>query len=70
MTFVKNALHYDKTRVRSKDVAAKSLKKSKQNATKQYLEPITPKTILRRSTKVIRASEWYSPSLHYLLLTD
>ena len=34
------------------------------------VEQVTPEQVLRRSSKTIRASDRYSPSLHYLLLTD
>ena len=34
------------------------------------MEHVTPKQVLRRSSRTIRAPDRYSPSLHYLLLTD
>ena len=34
------------------------------------VEQVTPEQVLRRSTKFIREPDMYSPSLHYLLLTD
>ena len=34
------------------------------------LERDTPEQVLRRSSKTTRAPDRYSPSLHYLLLTD
>ena len=34
------------------------------------VEQVTPEKVLRRSSKFIRAPDRYSPSLHYLLLTD
>ena len=34
------------------------------------VEQVTPEQVLRRSSRSIRASDRYSPSLHYLLLTD
>ena len=37
---------------------------------KLRVEPPTPQSELRRSTRTIRAPEIYSPSLPYLLLTD
>ncbi len=33
-------------------------------------EPQTPTSVVRRSTRLIRPPERYSPSLYYLLLTD
>ena len=33
-------------------------------------EPQTPTSVVRRSTKLSRPPERYSPSLYYLLLTD
>ena len=35
-----------------------------------WVEPPTPKTEVRRSIRPTKAPERYSPSLHYLLLTD
>ena len=34
------------------------------------VEQVTPEQVLRRSSRNIRAPDRYSPSLHYLLLTD
>ena len=34
------------------------------------VEQVTPEQVLRRSSRSIRAPDRYSPSLHYLLLTD
>ena len=34
------------------------------------VEPLTPQSELRRSTRITRARERYSLTLHYLLLTD
>ena len=34
------------------------------------MEHVIPEQVLRRSSRSIRASDRYSPSLHYLLLTD
>ena len=34
------------------------------------VEQVTPEQVLRRSSRSIRAPDMYSPSLHYLLLTD
>ena len=34
------------------------------------VEQVTPEQVLRRSSKTIREPDRYSPSLHYLLLTD
>ena len=34
------------------------------------MEQVTPEQMLRRSSRSIRAPYRYSPSLHYLLLTD
>ena len=34
------------------------------------VEKVTPEQVLRRSSRSIRAPDRYSPSLHYLLLTD
>ena len=34
------------------------------------VEQVTPQQVLRRSSRIIRAPDRYSPSLHYLLLTD
>ena len=34
------------------------------------VEHVTPEQVLRRSSRTIRAPYRYSPSLHYLLLTD
>ena len=34
------------------------------------VEQVTPEQVLRRSSRFIRAPDRYSPSLHYLLLTD
>ena len=34
------------------------------------VEQVTPEQVLRRSSRSIRALDRYSPSLHYLLLTD
>ena len=34
------------------------------------MEQVTPEQVLRRSSRSIRAQDRYSPSLHYLLLTD
>ena len=34
------------------------------------MEQVTPEQVLRRSSRSIRAPDRYSPSLHYLLLTD
>ena len=34
------------------------------------VEQVTPEQVLRRSSRTIRAPARYSPSLHYLLLTD
>lgn len=33
-------------------------------------KPITFESSLRRSNRVIRPPQWFSPSLHYLLLID
>ena len=39
--------------------------------TEEYeVEQVTPDNVLRRSCRTIRAPDRYSPSLHYLLLTD
>ena len=34
------------------------------------VEQVTPEQVLRRSSRSIMAPDRYSPSLHYLLLTD
>ena len=34
------------------------------------IEQVTPEQVLRRSSRTTRAPDRYSPSLHYLLLTD
>ena len=34
------------------------------------VEQVTPEQVLRRSSRSMRAPDRYSPSLHYLLLTD
>ena len=34
------------------------------------VEQVTPELVLRRSSRTIKAPDRYSPSLHYLLLTD
>ena len=34
------------------------------------VEQVTPEQVLRRSSRSIKAPDRYSPSLHYLLLTD
>ena len=34
------------------------------------VEQVTPEQVLRRSSRSIRTPDRYSPSLHYLLLTD
>ena len=34
------------------------------------VEQVTPEQVLRRSSRTIRAPDRYSPSLHYLMLTD
>ena len=34
------------------------------------VEHVTPEQVLRRSSRSIRAPDRYSPSLHYLVLTD
>ena len=34
------------------------------------VEQVTPEQVLRRSSRTIRAPDRYSPSLHYILLTD
>ncbi|VFQ67296.1 unnamed protein product [Cuscuta campestris] len=34
------------------------------------VEQVTPEQVLRKSSRTIRAPDRYSPSLHYLLLTD
>ena len=34
------------------------------------VKQVTPEQVLRRSSRTIRAPDRYSPSLHYLLLTD
>ena len=34
------------------------------------VEQVTPEQVLRRSSITIRAPDRYSPSLHYLLLTN
>ena len=34
------------------------------------VEKVTPEQVLRRSSRSIWAPDRYSPSLHYLLLTD
>ena len=56
------------------------LKKSNPRDVKEYTQPtttaeseveqVTPEQVLRRSSICIRAPDRYSPSLHYLLLTD
>ena len=37
---------------------------------KSDVEQVAPEQVLRRSSRSIRAPNRYSPSLHYLLLTD
>ncbi|VFR01674.1 unnamed protein product [Cuscuta campestris] len=39
-------------------------------ASEPEVEHVTPERVLRRSSRTIRAPDKYSPSLHYLLLTD
>ena len=41
-----------------------------QNDQQQQQVPRTPTSIVRRSTRLSRSLEWYSPSLYYALLTD
>ena len=44
---------------------------TQQTPTKESkVEHVTPEKVLRRSSRSIRAPDRYSPSLHYLLLTD
>ena len=52
------------------DVTAKAQETPDSIAEELDVEQVTPEQVLRRSSRTIRASYRYSPSLHYLLLTD
>ena len=52
------------------DVPVKKARSISEGNEEFRVEPPTPQSELRRSTRTIRAPEKYSPSLHYLLLTD
>ena len=41
-----------------------------QNDQQQQQVPQTPASVVRKSTRLSRPPEWYSPSLYYALLTD
>ena len=41
-----------------------------QNDQQQQEVPQTPTSVVRKSTRLSRPPEWYSPSLYYALLTD
>ena len=56
--------------VKLDDVPVKKIWSIPEENEELRVEPPTPQSELRRSTRISRASERYSPSLHYMLLTD
>ena len=52
------------------DVLVKKVRSILKGNEELRLGPPTPQNELRRSTRTTRAPEKYSPSFHYLLLTD
>jgi len=52
------------------DVPVKKIRSIPEENEELRVKPPTPQSELKRSTRMTIASERYSPSLHYLLLTD
>ena len=56
--------------VKLDDVPVKKVRSIPKGNEELLVEPLTPQSELRQSTKTTRAPERYSSTLHYLLLTD